>query len=267
MKGNNLFMKYFLACLLVSLLFVSTQSFANDAARIGLEIAREADRRDQGFADLTANITMIIKQDGSQQQRELKFSALELNDDGEKRLFVFRHPADIKGTAVLNYSHIKGDDDQWIFLPAFKRVKRISSANKTTPFVGSEFAYEDLVSIEVPKYHYLYLGDEEIQGQSCFKVQFTPSYENSGYSRQIVYLDKQYYRILKVDFFDHQNALFKTLTANGYKQYLGKYWRPDSLHMVNHRDNRQTIMQWQNIKMKNGLSQRDFTVMALKRSR
>ena len=260
-------MRYILSFAFLSFIFVSTHVLADDAQRIGLEIATEADRRDQGFADLTANITMIIKQDGGQQQRDLKFSALELSDDGEKRLFVFHHPADIKGTAVLNYSHIRGDDDQWIFLPAFKRVKRISSANKSRPFVGSEFYYEDLVSIELPKYHYLYLGEEEIHGQPCFKVQFTPTYENSGYSRQIVYLDKQYYRVQKVEFFDPQNALLKTLTANGYHQYLGKYWRPDVLHMINHRNNRETIMQWKNIKMKNGLSRQDFTVVALKRIR
>ena len=73
---------------------------------------------------------------------------------------VFDEPRDVKGTAMLTYSHILEPDEQWMFLPALKRVKRISSVNKSGPFMGSEFAFEDFSGQEVGKYSYLWLRDE-----------------------------------------------------------------------------------------------------------
>ena len=76
----------------------------------------------------------------------------------------------VKGVNILSHTKIFEPDDQWLFLPALKRVKRISSRNKSGPFMGSEFAYEDLVSREVEKYSYKFIKDEKcptIEG-NCF---------------------------------------------------------------------------------------------------
>src|SRR5688500_19079610 len=78
---------------------------------------------------------------------------------GDKRLILFDEPGDVRGTAVLTHSHADGSDDQWIFLPAIKRVKRVAGNSRTGPFMGSEFAYEDLASQELAKYTYRYLRD------------------------------------------------------------------------------------------------------------
>ncbi|NIQ00773.1 MAG: outer membrane lipoprotein-sorting protein [Nitrospinaceae bacterium] len=234
----------------------------------GLAIAREDDRRDNGFQDYRAKSIMILKnRQGEKSVRHLRFKVLEVNGDGDKNLTVFDRPRDIKKTAFLNYTHPLGDDDQWLYLPALKRVKRITSSNKSGPFVGSEFAYEDMTSQEVEKYTYKWLRDEDYQGQKCFVVERYPAYENSGYVRQVVWIDQKEYRMLKVEFYDRKNALLKTLVLEGYHKYLDQYWYPDRMFMENHQTGKTTLLKWSDYKFKNGYSDKDFNRNSLKRAR
>ena len=85
---------------------------------------------------------------GEESSRYIKNKTLEVENDGDKSLSIFERPRDVKGTALLNFTHKTGTDDQWLYLPALKRVKRISSANKSGSFMGSEFAFEDITSQE-----------------------------------------------------------------------------------------------------------------------
>ena len=234
----------------------------------GLAIAVEAEKRDNGWGDQTTDMAMILRnKQGEESHRTLSINTLEVDGDGDKSLTVFADPKDIKGTALLSYTHALAPDDQWLYLPALKRVKRISSSNKSGPFVGSEFAYEDLTSQEVEKYSYKWLRDESLDGKNCFVIERTPAYENSGYTREIVWIDQEIYRPLKVEFYDRKNALLKTLTIKDYKQYLDKFWRPDSMHMVNHQTGKETSLVWKNYKFGNGLTDRDFDQNTLKRAR
>ena len=190
-----------------------------------------------------------------------------MEGDGDKSLTVFDHPRDVKGTAFLSYSHATRPDDQWLYLPALKRVKRIASKNKSGPFMGSEFAYEDLSSQEVAKYSYRFLREEELDGRPTFVIERYPQYEHSGYTRQVVWIDQEMYQPLKIEFYDRKNSLLKTLTVSGYRQYLGRYWRPDRMDMVNHQTGKSTTLLWSNYRFRTGLTDRDFDRNALKRAR
>lgn len=250
------------------LILLSPELHAETPQEKGLAISVEADKRDNGWGDQVADMEMILRnKQGDESHRSLHISTLEVQGDGDKSLTVFDNPKDIKGTAFLSYTHALEPDDQWLYLPALKRVKRISSANKSGPFVGSEFAYEDLTSQEIEKYHYNWLRDEELDGKKCFVIERIPAYEHSGYTREIVWIDQEIYRPLKVEFYDRKNALLKTLTFKGYKQYLDKYWRADSMHMINHQTGKETLLNWKNYKFNNGLTDRDFDQNTLKRSR
>jgi hypothetical protein len=128
--------------------------------RRSLEIFSEMDRRNSGFNDFDVNLTMILRtKSGKSSQRELAISVLEVTEDGDKIMVVFNTPASIRGTALLSHAHWVGVDDQWLFLPALKRVKKIAARNKSGPFVGSEFSFEDLSAQELTKYSYEYLRD------------------------------------------------------------------------------------------------------------
>lgn len=246
----------------------SHSTLALDAAEQGLAISTEAKQRDLGWADSTADMQMILRNtQGQESIREIKIKSLEQENDGDKSLTIFNQPRDVKGTAFLSFSHPVGADDQWLYLPALKRVKRISSRNKSGPFMGSEFSFEDLSSFEIEKYGYKYLGDEEFNGQDNFMVEQYPVDENSGYTRRIVWLDKSEYRVQKIDFYDRKNSLLKTLTYSNYQQYLGKYWRADSANMVNHQSGKSTDLTWKNYAFKTGLQDGDFNRNTLKRAR
>ena len=239
---------------------------AQTAEDKGLEIARAADAYDQGFGDFTANMIMTLtNKTGATSTREIRIQALEVDGDGDKSLSIFDEPADVKGTKILTWSHGLEPDDQWLYLPALKRVKRISSRNKSGPFMGSEFAFEDLGSQEVEKYSYRYLRDEPCGDWTCHVIERYPAYEHSGYTRQVVWLDNEAYRVVRVEYYDRKQALLKTLTASGFAQYLGRHWRPARMEMVNHQTGKSTLLEWQDYRFQTGLTEGDFRSQSLKR--
>ena len=241
---------------------------AESAEEKGLAIAIEADLRDQGWADSQVQMEMVLRNaKGNESKRQLRLKTLEVNDDGDKSLTIFDTPADIKGTGLLSFSNKQGDDDQWLYLPALKRVKRIASKNKSGPFVGSEFAFEDLSSQEIEKYTYLWLRDETFEGQETFVIQRRPVDKNSGYTRQEVWIDQVYYRSLKVDYYDRKQSLLKTLRSIGYKQYVNKYWRPEKMEMLNHQNGKSTDLLWNEYRFSTGLTEKDFNRNSLQRAR
>lgn len=241
---------------------------AASAADRGLEIAIEADRRDTGFADLSAELLMVLRnRHGEESTRRLRNRTLEGDADGDRTLVVFDEPADVSGTALLTFSHGNEPDDQWLYLPALGRVKRIASSNKSGPFVGSEFAYEDISSQEVAKYTYRYLREETVDGVDMFVIERDPVDEDSGYTRQVVWYDQAEYRPMKVDYYDRKDALLKTLTFHDYRQYLDRFWRADEMRMVNHQTGKSTTLLWSDYQFGNGFTERDFDRNTLKRVR
>ena len=251
---------------IVAAMMLTTGAVGETPEEQGLAIAREADRRDSGWEDHGARVTMILRNShGEQSTRELRMQFLE--GEGDKSLIVFDKPMDLKGTALLTHTHGMEADDQWLFLPALKRVKRISSNNKAGPFMGSEFAYEDLSAQEVEKYTYRYLYDKMYAGLSCFVVERVPVDKDSGYSRQVVWIDRKEYRVQKVDYYDRKRALYKTLTIKGYRKYLDRYWRADESNMANHQTNKTTDLLWREVIFRQGLTKRDFDRNSLARVR
>lgn len=234
----------------------------------GLAIATAADIRDEGWGDWSANAQMVLKNRfGESSTRSMDLKALEQMDDGDKRLISFDKPRDVKGTAFLVFTKKVGDDDRWLYLPAVERVKRISSSNQSGPFVGSEFAYEDLASQEVEKYTYKYLRDEELDGMSCYVVERYPVDKNSGYTRQISWIDQDELRVLKTDFYDRKGDLLKTLRSTGWNQYNNDYWRADRFEMVNHQNGKSTDLVWSDYVFGQGMNERNFNKNSLKRAR
>ncbi len=251
--------------LLIILTLVSSHVLlAQDASQKGLQVAKSAEQADIGFGSSEVQLTMFLKnKNGQTSQRSLINRTLELTEDGDKSLIVFNSPKDVKGTATLTFTHKVGSDDQWLFLPSINRVKRISSNNKSGPFVGSEFAYEDLSSQEVEKYTYKFI---ENRGNLAI-VEQDPVDPKSGYTRRIVTYNKDKgYRLEKVEFYDRKNALLKTLEYSGYKLYKDKFWRASKMHMVNHQSNKETILEFAGYNFDLKLSDDDFSQVALQRA-
>ncbi len=234
----------------------------------GLEIAKKADAADLGFESSQVKLKMILKnKHGQESTRLLETKTLEQVVDGDKSLIVFNSPRDVKGTATLTFTHKEGSDDQWLFLPAINRVKRISSDNKSGPFMGSEFAYEDLSSQEVEKYTYEFIKNEKYNGFNCALISQDPVDPKSGYTKRLVWYNlDQDYRLEKTEFFDRKNTLLKTLTYKDYEQYLDKHWRAGSFVMVNHQTGKETTLIFEDYTFKTGLAEEDFSQNSLKRA-
>jgi outer membrane lipoprotein-sorting protein len=234
----------------------------------GLEIAKQADAVDRGWVDEQVQSVMTLKAaDGREVKRILRTRSLEMENDGDRSLVIFDLPGDVKGTVFLTYSHKTGDDDQWLYLPALKRVKRISSSNRSGPFMGSEFAFEDVSSEEIERYSYSYVGEEICAGTlECYVYERIPVEQNSGYSKQIVYADKDKFRIHRIEYFDRKGEHQKTLLRKNYKQY-GNFWRADRWEMVNHQKNKSTFIDWSDRKFGSGLTLDDFNQNSIRRFR
>lgn len=259
-----------LAALLAGLLGAATSgaALAETAEEKGLAIAIEADKRDQGYGNFTAEQHMTLRnRHGQESTRTMRIRLLEGSDDGDRSLIVFDRPRDVKGTALLTHSHKVEDDDQWLYLPALKRVKRISSSAKSGSFMGSEFAYEDMTSQEVEKYTYKYLGEEPCGAHTCHVIERILVDADSGYTRQISWIDQSELRLWKVDFYDRKSALLKTLTFKNYRQYLDRYWRAEEMFMQNHLSGKSTLLVWTDYVFGADIDERDFTKASLKRAR
>lgn len=254
--------------LIISMTILYGPAFAETAEEKGLAIAQEVDRRDSGWNNATVSLKMVLhNRQGEESTREIRLKTLEVQGDGDKSLTVFDNPRDVKGTAFLSYSHIVTPDDQWLYLPALKRVKRIASSNKSGPFMGSQFSYEDLASFEVDKYRYKYIGDATLDKKDVFIIDTYPNYKYSGYTRQVVWVDKQRYIPLKVEYYDRKNDLLKTLVFNHYKQYLNKYWRAHEQVMENHQNGKLTTLSLTEFQFGVGLTDNDFHKTNLKQIR
>ncbi len=234
----------------------------------GHDIASEFRKRNVGFVDSQAVLLMVLKnRQGEVSERSMRVKVLEVPGDGDKNLAIFDTPYDIKGSAFLTYTHKINDDDQWLYLPSIKRVKRIASRNKSGPFMGSEFAYEDIGSEEVEKYTYKYLKDEVYAGKNCFVFERYPVTDTSGYKRQIIWMDKQDYVMLKIEYYDRKDSLLKEMKLENHKKYLGQYWRPLKMTMVNKQNGKETLVIWSEYKFKNNFDKNDFSKSGLKRIR
>lgn len=248
-------------------LLIAGSLYAQSPEAKGLEIAKAADAYDVGFGSSQTKLTMILtNKQGQESTRYMSNQTLELTEDGDKSLIVFDSPRDVKGTATLTFTHKEGSDDQWLYLPALKRVKRISSDNKSGPFMGSEFAYEDLSSQEVEKYSYKFLKEENINGVDTYVIERDPVDPKSGYTRQVVWYNKGNYRLEKMDFYDRKNALLKTLTYAGYLVHKDKHWRAGEMNMTNHQTGKKTKLLFEDYVFDLGFTENDFSQNSLRRA-
>ncbi len=240
-----------------------------DPDEAGTRIMRAVEQAQDGFGDLTVDLTMVLRtRNGRETERALTIAQLEVEGDGDLTLVTFERPKAIRGTGLLSHAHLTRDDDQWLYLPALRRVKKIGARNRSGPFLGSEFAFEDLTSTPVEKFEDRYLRREPCAEGDCYVINRRPLDAYSGYQRQTVWVDTQGLRVLRIEYFDRHDRLKKTLVADAFERHQGRFWRPRRMEMTNARTGKSTLLHWQDFRYGTGLSaSRDFSVNALQRVR
>ena len=247
--------------ILSSIIFISTTLLALS----NYEVALKSESAMSGFKDATSKMQMsLINARGQEKTRTMKMKVLE-GEDEDKSLMEFLTPADVKGTKFLSYEHIDKDDDQWMYLPALKRIKRISSKNKSGAFMGSEFSYEDLSASNTKKYTYSDTLDEVVvDGVAMYKSERKPISKYSGYTKLISWIDKETFLVQKVEYYDRKKKLLKTAYFEDYKNY-GDVYRIGKITMKNIQNDKSTIHIWSEEKIRTGLKEKDFHKRYLKR--
>ncbi len=207
-----------------------------DADATGEDIALEAERVNQGFVGERSSFTLVLlNAQGDRTERRLTLELREDLAEGNLSRIEFDWPENVRGTILLTHTHKAGEDDQWLYLPAAKRMRRISAGHKTGAFMGSEFTYEDLAPPLAVKYIHARMPDDTVEGRPCFQLERRSRAEGSGYSRQLVWLDKEFLVPLKVEFYDRKNELLKVAFYRDYRA-SGAHRRAQLVRM----ENRQT---------------------------
>ncbi len=178
----------------------------------------------------------------------------------------FVTPADVRNTSFMNWSYDEAgkDDDQWIYLPALKKVKRISSDSKSDYFMGSDFTYDDLGDRHPTEDNHKLLREETIDGENCYVVESIPKDDEYMYSRTVVWIIKDKSIGLKKEFYDEDEELLKTLTNKKYEKIKG-YWTILSSEMFNVQKDHTTKMELANVKLDTGIPANKFTERMMKR--
>ncbi|MEN8249735.1 MAG: outer membrane lipoprotein-sorting protein [Bacteroidota bacterium] len=246
---------------LILLAIISTLGAHRTMAQTGQEIAEKVYDRatpNNGESDMTMT---LINSKGKERQRFLHQFFKDYGDTEKKTMF-FKSPADVKNTSFMNFSYDGDqDDDQWLYLPALKKVKRISGGSKDNYFMGSDFTYEDMEKRSPNKDDHKLIKTETLKGEECYVIESTPI-EEGQYSKRVAWVIKDKWIPLKVEFYDEDEELLKILSITKYEELKG-YWTIVTQEMKNVQREHKTAINLSNIKVENGIGDAYFTQRAM----
>jgi outer membrane lipoprotein-sorting protein len=242
---------------IVSMLALLVTGFAS-AQITGTQVMENVYNRPTG-PDIQSDLTMTLTNSrGSERVRGIKQFSKEYGAD-EKKIMFFTSPADVKGTSFMSWTYGDGSsDDMWIYLPALRKVKRISSDSKSDYFMGSDFTYDDLGERHPSLDTHRVLREETINGEDCYVVESVSKDRDYFYSRTISWVVKDEWFGMKKEFYDEDGELLKTLTINDYEQING-YWVIRDMKMYNEQKDHTTRLQLDNVRIGEGISDNQFT--------
>ena len=247
----------------ISLILLAFFSLLNNSVfpqqLTGLKIIENVYNRAVGD-DMTADLTMTLTNSSNENRvREIKQFSKDFGDL-EKKIMFFVSPADVKNTSFMNWSYDEAgkDDDQWIYLPALKKTKRISSDSKSDYFMGSDFTYDDLGDRQPDQDVHKLLREEKLNGEDCYVVESIPKDKDYMYSKTITWIIKDKWIGLKKEFYDEDEELLKILKVNKYEDING-FWIITNTEMKNEQKDHKTIMILKNVKINTGINDDKFT--------
>ena len=261
--------KKILIGLTLGLSLVTTHALADDAK--ARAIMEKVDARDDGKT-LEQDMSMIlIDKHGKKRNRNLHTYSKDFGVDTHQIMF-FKSPADVKNTSFLTYDYdaASKDDDQWLYLPALKKVKRIPSSDKSSSFMGSDFSYFDMTGRDLEDYNFKLLKETKVRGHDAWMIEATPRNKKvtkeSGYTKTIGIVRKDNYVLVRAINF----------MRNGKKKYLdmqrlhkqGGVWLPDVLTMTTKKGNstvHKTILNFSHIKLNKAINNSMFTTRRLEK--
>jgi hypothetical protein len=254
-----------LALALVSMLGLAP---ATDA-QTGGEIMQTQHDRHRVHDEEEVQLMKLVNKHGDVKDRRIVRYALTGADDLSKLLVRFRSPRDVENTALLTWEAKDGNDDQWLYLPAIKKPKRIASSSKKNRFMGTDFSFEDLRPENLSLHNYTLIGSETIDGQDCFVIEAVPATErqasDSGYSKRKLWIRKDNYYTVKREYLDKKGRLEKVEAERKLINVKGTVWRANEVEMADVQAGSKTIVTVERRAIDAGLKETAFTEAALTR--
>jgi outer membrane lipoprotein-sorting protein len=230
----------------------------------GQEIMTRVDDRPDGD-DRRSVLTMtLINKNGRQRVREVESFSRDFGKD-KKSVMVFEKPTDVKGTAFLSweYDDPAREDDKWLYMPAMKKVRRISGSSKNEYFMGSDFTYDDMGDRNVEEDTHTLLGEETVDGHACWKIESIPVDPEDMYTRKVLWVCKAADMVIKAEYYD-KDGLLKVYRGLDFRLRDG-FWTLFRSEMDNVSRNHKTVMVIDSVRYDSGISDDLFRVSTIQR--
>ncbi len=233
-------------------------------------IMQRVDDRDDGDNQISNMQMILIDKRGNQRVRELLSFSKDKGEDTHSMMF-FLSPADVEDTGFLTYDYDdpERDDDQWLYLPALKKTKRIASSDKSGSFMGSDFSYADMTERPLEKYEYELLQETEVDGHPVWVIQSTPIDEDeideTGYTKSIQFVRKDNDVVIRAKTWVKKGKRNKYMEVQELEQIDG-IWVPTVMTMTTKKGTQtlhKTILRTSNVKFNQDLDFDSFTVRGL----
>ncbi|MBF0224135.1 MAG: outer membrane lipoprotein-sorting protein [Desulfobacterales bacterium] len=244
-------------CLLLTLNIAAAETLS------GYDIAKKCYDVDDGDDIRAVTIMEITRPDGRTIKRNFDTFRKDFGDD-DRALAIFKAPEDVKGTSFLSWMNRDRDNDQWLYMPALRKITRISSSNKNASFMGSDFSYEEVDKRPLNKDDFKLLREEQFDGNDCYVLEFTAKDKEETFPKRIAWVKKDNFISVKVESYDSSGNLAKVFTVSRLKEIDG-VWTVLSCKMEDLRTKGYTTMELSNVKYNTGLSDRMFQKESLGR--
>ncbi len=247
----------------VAVLVWGLVSAPDSAAQSARQIVEEAQRRSEATSQRYEGLLQVF--DAKGRVADKRWTLERLGSHGQsKSVLRFTAPAEVKGVALLVVNHPDRASDQWMWTPAVERDRRIALQDRSTRFFGTDFSFEDLEERDVSQYDYQLLGDEPVDGVSCWRLESTPTRARSSqYTRSVVWIRKDNYVVVRIDSFVKEQAA-RRLTYGQIENVQG-IWTARLLDMTDLRRLTRTRLTLENLRYNVPLKDEDFTLQAIRR--
>ena len=264
MTGKNI-----LLALTLGVTLLTSNLFADDPK--ARAIMEKVDARDDGQTLEQDMLMVLIDKNGNTRDRDIKSYGKDFGED-EYRIMFFKSPADVKNTAFLTYDYDDSsrDDDQWLYLPALKKVKRIPTSDKSSSFMGSDFSYFDMTDRDLEDYDFKLLKETKVRGNKAWMIQAIPRtaevVKESGYTKSIALVRQDNYVVVRSIGFMKNNRK-KYLDVKKLHKQSG-VWLIDEMTMTTKKGKstlHKTLLKFSNIKLNRAIDDNMFTTRRLEK--
>ncbi len=232
------------------------------------KVMEAVDNRYDGDSRESTMQMLLIDRKGNKRERSITFFSKDFGEDTYSIMF-FMSPADVKGTGFLTYDYQRIDDDQWIYLPALRKTKRIASKDKSASFMGSDFNYSDMTRRELDDYYFQIIKEDNFNGHKIWVIEATPKTKDvenrTGYKKELLLVRQDNHVVIRGIYWASKGVKMKYMDTLGL-ELIDDIWTSTKVSMTTKEGgefSHQTTLTFSRIKYNQEMSDTLFTIRQL----